>query len=429
MRKHNRLILFILGLLVCSIPTFLGCSKKSLTNPGPHEVTYSYTIYTPVLQLKQLALDSLNGDPAKSIDSVGKIYIKGNYIFLNDVDKGIHVIDNSDPSRPKQTAFLRIPGNQDIAIEGNTLFADMYSDLLAIDISDLHQVRLSSRLPGLFSDRQFENGYVMDSNHIIVDWIMKDTTVTYMQYGFTAGGGPISMPDLFAASNVPSASNSSAVTGTAASSAKMVLINQYLYAITEMHHLGAIDIHDPQAPVQVFDQFAGYDLETIFPFQDKLFLGSDIGTFIYDLSNPAIPSESGEFTHGTACDPVITDGSFAYVTLHAGTYCGGSSNELDVVKVENLEAPTLVRSYRMISPHGLTKDGNILFVCDGASYVKVYDATNPASLRLLTLIRNTGPFDVIAANNILMVVATGGLYQYDYSDIGHIKALSFFATK
>ena len=51
---------------------------------------------------------------------------------------------------------------------------------------------------------------------------------------------------------------------------------------------------------------------------------------MYDVSNPVQPVKLGEFAHGRACDPVITDGNYAYVTLHAGDGCGGDANELHV---------------------------------------------------------------------------------------------------
>jgi hypothetical protein len=426
MKKSTAWIILSLGMTVCSLIFIAGCRKNTV---GPHTITYTYTIYTPIYKLKQSVLDSVNGDPGKTIDSLGKIYFKDNFIFLNDVDKGIHVIDNSDPSHPVQVAFLNIPGNQDIAIKGNTLYADMYADLLVIDLSNIHHVQISTMMGGLFPDREYVNGFNMDSNTVIVNWIKKDTTVTAISNGYPGMGylnnaGGLAVPASFAQS-----SNAASTTGVAGSTAKMVLINNYLYAITERHMLGTIDLTQPKSPSLVSNIFAGFDLETIFPFQDKLFLGSDIGTFMYDISNPASPTQIGEFKHGQACDPVITDGIDAYITLHAGTSCGGASNELDVVNVQNLANPYLVKSYPMISPTGLGKDGNLLFVCDGPNNVKLFDATQPDQLWQFSVLNIPGPYDVIAANKILMVVATKGLYQYDYSNVSNIRLLSFYPVK
>jgi hypothetical protein len=123
--------------------------------------------------------------------------------------------------------------------------------------------------------------------------------------------------------------------------------------------------------------FAGFDLETIYPFDNKLFLGSSIGMFMYDLSDPENPVQLGSFAHGRACDPVITDGEYAFVTLHSGSFCGGEANELHVVDVKDLMNPHLTSTYQLTSPTGLSKDGNLLFVCDASSGVRIYDAATP----------------------------------------------------
>jgi hypothetical protein len=401
----------------------LGCTKSRNTR--------TYTIYTPVYSLRASALASINGDPAKSIESSGKIYVWGQYIFLNEPNSGIHVIDNHDPAHPVQTAWLSIPGNLDMAIKGNTLYADMYQDLLAIDISNIHQVKVTGKVPNLFTDRSYVNGYFVGDSSIVTRWITRDTTVVVLpdarpgpSNGCCQYAGPTGV---YTASAY--ASTSSTTTGTAGSMAAMVLINDYLYAISEGHSLGVVNLTDPSKPSLAKKIQAGFDLETIYPFQDKLFLGSAEGVYVYELSNPASPAQTTQFTHGRACDPVITDGNYAYVTLHAGTSCGGSSNELDVVDVRNLTMATNIRTYPMTKPQGLCKDGDLLFVCDGSLGVKVFNAKNPANLQQLTTSGNSQAYGVIAANQRLLVVADKGLYQYDYSDPSNLKLLSLFPTK
>ena len=146
-----------------------GCTKS------PGVKMYTYTIRRPIYALKSSVLANINGSAYQSFDSVGKFYIAGKTIFLSEVDKGIHIIDNSDPTHPVQTAFLNIPGNEDIAVKGNTLYADMYSDLLAIDISNPRHVQITDMVINLFPAAGY--GYGIDSNLVITGYITKDTTV------------------------------------------------------------------------------------------------------------------------------------------------------------------------------------------------------------------------------------------------------------
>ena len=414
--KNNKLSVFLF-VLTCSAAILLleGCHKDN---------TRTYTILKPVYKDKASVLAAINGSATESFLHPGKIYIKDNLIFINEIDKGIHVIDNSDPSHPQQISFLDIPGNEDIAVKGNILYADMYADLLAIDITDPQSVHVTGKVSHFFMEREFVNGFQPDSNQVIVDWIKKDTTVVIDQNPVVP---PIDdcracMFMLSDASAVP-ASN-----GQAGSMAKMVLLKDYLYAISERHSLGIVSVTNASSPHFENNISAGFDLETIYPFEDKLFLGSAEGMFMFDVSDPVQPFSIGTFSHGRACDPVVSDGKYAYITLHAGTECGGNANELDVVNIENLDQSQLVKTYPMTKPTGLCKDGSLLFVCD-ASVVKIYDAADPSDLKLLNKINSNEPYDVIAHNNVALVVDADGLYQYDYSNVSNIRQLSFISVK
>ncbi len=141
------------------------------------KLTHTYTVYTPIYETKeQVALNIKSNEP-KDVQMPGKFFVYGNYIFLNEIDKGVHIIDNTDPGNPVVKAFVDIPGNLDIAVKGNILYADMYQDLIAVDISDPLHAKLVKDLPDVFSERYYANGFVADNNRIIVGWSKKDTTV------------------------------------------------------------------------------------------------------------------------------------------------------------------------------------------------------------------------------------------------------------
>ncbi|HRI23003.1 MAG TPA: hypothetical protein PLA68_18720, partial [Panacibacter sp.] len=142
MKKYSQpLLLRVItaGILILLMP---ACSKYGNKNTQAQ----TYTMYSDlVYKAKTDVLASINGNAAQPIDHAGKIYIKDNYIYLNEVNRGIHIIDNSNNSHPVQVAFLSIPGNLDIAIKGNTLYADMYTDLLALDISNPRLAKLTGQ--------------------------------------------------------------------------------------------------------------------------------------------------------------------------------------------------------------------------------------------------------------------------------------------
>jgi hypothetical protein len=85
---------------------------------------------------------------------------------------------------------------------------------------------------------------------------------------------------------------------------------------------------------------------------------------------------------------------------------------------------SLVQIYNLTSPCGLSKDGSLLFVCDGSDGLKVFDASNVLSMKLLQQLPIGDAYDVIASNNVALVVTTDALYQFDYSDPANLHLLS-----
>ncbi|MGZ8511045.1 MAG: hypothetical protein ACXWWA_11730, partial [Chitinophagaceae bacterium] len=169
-------------------------------------------------------------------------------------------------------------------------------------------------------------------------------------------------------------------------------------------------------------------IETIYPFKNRLFIGSQTGMFIYNVSNADAPVAAGQFNHVSTCDPVIADDVYAYVTLRSGTSCGGFTNQLDIVKLNNITDPVLQKTYPMKNPHGLSKDGNLLFICDGEDGLKLYNASDVMNLQLLEELGDINAYDVIAMNKIALVVAKDGLYQYSYANPADIRLLSKIAV-
>ena len=83
----------------------------------------------------------------------------------------------------------------------------------------------------------------------------------------------------------------------------------------------------------------------------------------------------------------------------------------------------------MKHPKGLGIDTKTLFVCDDG--LKVYDATDPQKImaNLLAHYPGMNGYDVIPFNNVLMMIAEDGIYQYDYSQLPDINFLSKLPVK
>lgn len=131
-----------------------------------------YMSYDALRQFEQLP-------PRSSINSA-KIVSYGNYIFLGDHLKGIHIIDNSDSLNPARISFLSIPANLDFSIQDDRLYADNGPDLLILDISNINNVRLIKRQTDVFAPSSFQppnyTGYFVCTDFSqgwVIDWTPK----------------------------------------------------------------------------------------------------------------------------------------------------------------------------------------------------------------------------------------------------------------
>lgn len=165
------------SLLLISVLVFViflsSCENKCVE-------TIKETKYEPVYLSREILNKEIKLTSSRIPSSVGKIYYKDNFIFINEINEGVHVIDNSDPRNPVNIGFITIPGNKDIAIKGSVLYAENYSDLVSIDISDPKNVSVMDRVQNIFPPDGAPASALQNidpSKGVVVDW--KTSQVEY----------------------------------------------------------------------------------------------------------------------------------------------------------------------------------------------------------------------------------------------------------
>ncbi len=213
--------------------------------------------------------------------------------------------------------------------------------------------------------------------------------------------------------------------GVGGSMARFAINGNTLYIVSRQT-LEVYDITDGASPVKSTRKDIGIGIETIFPYQNYLFVGGSNGMYIFDNKTPGNPSLLSTYTHIQSCDPVVAQGNFAYVTLRNGTTCRrfASQSSLDVVDISNAAQPRMVHSQAMDEPYGLGVSGNKLFVCEGDKGLKMLDISKPELPALKHHYTNVPSYDVIALENRLIVTGKNGLFQYSYANNDTLQLLS-----
>lgn len=212
-------------------------------------------------------------------------------------------------------------------------------------------------------------------------------------------------------------------TGTGGSLARFTIAANHLY-VADGTTLHTYSLNDPSDPQKTASTPVGWEIETIFPWKDKLFIGSRDAMYIYSIANPDQPASLGMVSHLRACDPVIANDSIAYVTVRSGSTCGGTINALIVYDISQILYPDQRNAIPLINPHGLGMQGNHLFVCDGTNGLKVFDITQPYYPTQIQSLSGETFYDCIPYDDLLICMIGGGMALYDISDPNQINLLS-----
>jgi len=396
-------------LIFLSFILFQSCTKDQCQQ----EATWVEIV--PIYKSQEdLDAISFSQEASRELEKPGKIYFYNDFIFVNEHLKGIHIIDNSDPNNPNNIAFLNIEGNIDIAVRGNRLYADCYTDLFVFDISDMENITSVNRQQGVFPPLSSggSNGMLVYRDEITKTEMINcgDRNPGNVESSFLLGGGA-SLP-----------------VGTGGSQARFTFVDNYFYTVSR-RDMNVFSLNNPDEPNLILTTDVGWGIETIIPFGENLFIGSTTGMQIWDNSNPAEPTFLSRISHAFACDPVFVKDNYAYVTLRTGNVCQGSLNQLDLIDISDLSNPFLEETFEMSNPHGLSIDENNLFVCEGEFGLKVFNIEDPTQLgnNKIDQIRDKHSYDVIVVpgeDKHLLLVGKDGLFQYDFSNPNNLKELS-----
>lgn len=125
-----------------------------------------YCEYQPVYLTYENLRQPVAGRDAVPLGTIGKIFLYGNLILVNSKNKGVHVIDDSNPAGPENRLFIPIPGNIDMAVKDGILYADSYVDLVAVDMRDLQNVREVKRIQSVFPYDPYQSIGVDDTAYV-----------------------------------------------------------------------------------------------------------------------------------------------------------------------------------------------------------------------------------------------------------------------
>lgn len=411
--------LFFISFLVFSLTS---CLKDTCEN------VYTYQRYDPIFVKPEILRQKIAASPSKELVTTGKIYVYGDYLLINEPDLGIHVVDNKIPANPRFISFIKIPGNSDLAVRNGLLYADSYIDLVVLDLKNPQDVKEVFRVENAFP------AYGKDEKlGLLVAYKSAGVTETFPCSENSSNsffdGNVIWSRESSLTSGLKTPSGTVGIGGSTA----RFTMNQGLLYTVSISNLSAFKLEDNGTTKQVSTQNVGWNIETIYPFEGLLFIGSQSGMYIYSLDNPENPSLLSTFEHWRACDPVVSDGKTAFVTLRDGTECEGFLNQLDVINISDVKNPKLIKSYPLYHPIGLSINQGLLFICEDDKGIKLYDTKdlNAIDKNLIYQDKSFSAVDIIVLEDAKIAIITGedGIWQFSYKNPSKWELLSTIKSK
>lgn len=374
---------------------------------------------------------------------ISSFYVYDQYLFMVEANEGLHIYDNTDSNNPVPITFMEAPGGQGIAVRNGILYMNQYTDLVAFSLDNPEQPELVGRTENVFEPYSIF-AQVLPGDRFVTGWnetsqrqVLSCNSPNFASNGFWEGDLFFSQDANFSRNeslNTGALSNATAGgagpdnVGQGGSLARFTISNGTLYAVDDQS-LRVFDLADAENPVFSTTVNLGWGIETIFPYEDKLFIGANNGVHIYSVASPTAPEHLSTFEHVLSCDPVVVSDDKAYVTLWGGRDCGSAGDQLEIIDVSDARNPRSLQITPMSNSHGLGVAEGKLFLCAQWEGLKVFDLTDDGLLgEQLSSLNNINARDVIVlpGDNDLIVLGYGsdGIQQFDYSDAGLLTPTS-----
>jgi hypothetical protein len=265
----------------------------------------------------------------------------------------------------------------------------------------------------------FKNNKIMKQILFSIAAVIAFFTLSSSGCGDSGGGGGTGVTTYNATTTTNTGtSTGSGNTGTGGSTAKFTISKNRLYVIAQQD-IKVYNIANAKKLEYKIRVPIGKVIETLFPYGNSLFIGSNMGMFEYDISNPDNPTNPKYVQHVTSCDPVVANDSIAFLTLRTGAGCQGTSNVLQAYSLAGgLRDNTYLYQVQFTNPYGLALSGKHVYVCDAQYGMGILNITKQLNQSTRVNFKPSGIhfFDLIPFNNYLMAQTQSGICFMDISD-------------
>lgn len=342
---------------------------------------------------------------------IGGVKASGSVVYVSAGTAGLNIVDASTPTNPRVIGSITLSGGAGaLAVAGSYAYVVTNStspSIAVINVSRPSAPTIVGSVGGSATALAASGGRVYALNgtqYTIIDVSVPSTPrVLGTGSNYSAQGLDVSGNLLFLAS--PQVDPSAQTGG-----------------------LYVIDTTQPLAPVVMADLFNGYDNSAVGVDGGlALVCANSLGVRILDVSTPTAPAVVGELS-GTL-RAVDVNGQYAYFTQ----IVPGNPATLNfgVLSLVNKAIPTVVGTLNLgsVGVGPLKASGSLVYLAAGNAGLKIIDASNPASPRVIaTALPSGGATAVAVAGNYAYVGTSTSLVVIDVTTPSAPRILGSVAT-
>ena len=400
---------------------------------------------------------SLPKELASGHSGFSSVAAKGNYVFLINYHRGVHVIDVSDPTKPKEICrMIDTKGStynyNDIKIFGNYAFiSQRYQGFDIVNITDPRNIAVVKDvwiLPGyeegiFVASLSYGNFVFLSANTLglgVVDVTDMSNPKKVVVIPTPGGGDSIAVKDRYVFIGThnegvwvidvsdPTNPRHIALVKNAGRNTGIAIKDNYLFVAGCWADLSVIDISDPENPKLVVWDYGPSVSGNIVIHDDFLYIG---GLKIYNISDPKNPKLIFDKSLG------LGSGAGVYAMYKDRYLLGGGDKGFFIIDVSNKNDPTIIASIPEISLYNGLGDGhlikvvgNIAFVSSEAGHLYAVDLSDVKNPKIIGSVKAGGSALAVLGNIAYTInrVAVWGFYAVNISNPKEMKIVDELYT-
>ncbi|NUN99381.1 MAG: hypothetical protein HUU01_02060 [Saprospiraceae bacterium] len=190
-----------------------------------------------------------------------------------------------------------------------------------------------------------------------------------------------------------------------------------------------LSMDDPLMPTEVGTVPLENTIDEIFASSGFVLMKSDFSSFVLPLDLNGIPTGIEPTAFFLGCQPTAANDSLFFDIdnslidcLNRGT--GIESTVFVIPKSNPLPPENRIRKIPVADPRDVANEGDLLFVADGLSGLKVFSIADLDDIQLLSHLSDFVATRVQVSENQLTVISESRLLVYDYSNPAALQLLA-----